>query len=223
MIGGDFVQPPYKDDAVALQAGKLQRWGPPGSTPYHLVVPPRPHLQVWFTRAHQQLSQELPDTWVTVCCVVPRDQCAQQWDLPALRRAVPQAEAIWADATLEVRVAAVGERPAIVRVPAAVLELPPPQWEGGLLARNRVLLCVSFRRRAVGDSSRIAGSWIRGTLPPPPADDLELLRLEYILPPATKTAGAERALRQVVRKVAGAVGQVEPASTQVRQVQVAHG
>ena len=132
MIGGDFVQPPYRDDAVALQAGKLQRWGPPGSTPYHLVVPPRPHLQVWFQRAHQQLSHEASATWITVCCVVPRDQCAQHWDLSALRRAVPQAEMIWADPMLEVRVAAVGERPLIVRVPAHVQELPPPKLGRGI-------------------------------------------------------------------------------------------
>ena len=223
MIGGDFVQPPYREDAVALQSGKLQRWGPPGSTPYHLVVPPRPHLQVWFQRAHQQLSHEAPATWVTVCCVVPRDQCAQHWDLSAVRRAAPQAETILTDPALEVRVAAVGERPLIVRVPAHVQELPPPSWEGGLLARNRVLLCISFRRRAEGVERTFSGGWIRGALPPPPTEDLELLRLEYILPPATRAAGAERALRQAVRKLAGAMGQLEPAATQLRQVQVAHG
>ena len=40
MVGGDFSMQPYRDDALALQTGKLSRWGPIEETPVHLVVPP---------------------------------------------------------------------------------------------------------------------------------------------------------------------------------------
>ena len=111
VVGGDFMTTPYREDAVALQSGRLERWGPPGDGPYHLVVPPRPHLAVWMQRVRQQLAMEAPGTWVTLCAVVPRDRCPQQWDLPALGRALPQAECLVNDPNLEVRVVALANGP----------------------------------------------------------------------------------------------------------------
>jgi hypothetical protein len=222
VVGGDFLSSPSLEDKVALQTGRLERWGPSGDGPYHLVVPPRPHLAVWMQRARQQMALEAPGTWVTLCAVVPRDACPQEWDLGALRRAMPQVECLLDDPSLEVRVVAVAERPPVLRVPAAVTELPPPQWERGLLPRNRVLLCVHVRRHA-GTKPSATCSWVRGSLPPIPVEDIELLRLEYVLPPATKSAAGERALRAAVRTAAAAVGQPAPHPAQLRQVQVAHG
>jgi hypothetical protein len=69
----------------------------------------------------------------------------------------------------------------------------------------------------------VAGRWIRGSLPDVPVEDVELLRLEYLLPPATKQQAAERALRAGVRKVAEAMELPSPAPAQLRQIQVTHG
>jgi hypothetical protein len=51
VIGGDFLTSPHVDDMTALKTGTPTRWGPPGATAYHLVVPPRPHAEVWLSRA----------------------------------------------------------------------------------------------------------------------------------------------------------------------------
>ena len=222
MVGGDFSMQPYRDDALALQTGKLSRWGPIEETPVHLVVPPRYHLGVWLQRARQQLGVECLGTWITVGCVVPREACPTVWDQAALKRALPQAACILDDPLLEVRAVAIGERPPVMRVPADTLQFPPPQWETALLPRNRVLLFLSFRR-ASGDRPTVSGRWLRGAPPPPPQEDLEILRLELILPPATKSASGERALRGALRQVAGELGTVAPSAYQLRQVQVAHG
>ena len=156
---------PFVEDKVALQAGRLERWGPSGAGPYHLVVPPRPHLAVWMQRVRQQLAMEDVGTWATLCVVAPRDGCPQQWDLAALRRAVPQVECLLDDRSLELRVQAVGERPPVVRLPAGVTQLPPSQWEVGLLPRNKVLLCVHVRRHS-GNRPAVSCGWVRGSLPP---------------------------------------------------------
>ena len=222
VIGGDFLLPPAREDAIALQSGRLERWGPDGEEPYNLVVPPRPHLAVWMQRARQQLAIETLGTRLVVAAIVPRDRCPQQWDLSSLRWALPQAECVLDDPLVEVRVVAVGERPPVVRVPAGVTELPPPSWENALLPSNRVLLCVVLRR-VQGSRASVTCGWVRGPVPSPPSEDLELLRLECVLPPATKAASGEKALRAAVRAVASAIGQTAPSPAQLRQVQVAHG
>ena len=71
LVGGDFLFPPDKEDHLALQAGRLDRWGPSGDTPYHIVVPPRHHLEKWIQRARQQVAIEAVGSWITMGCVVP--------------------------------------------------------------------------------------------------------------------------------------------------------
>ena len=44
VVGGDFLTKPRVEDAEAFHAPPLHRWGPAGDGPYHLLVPPRPHL-----------------------------------------------------------------------------------------------------------------------------------------------------------------------------------
>ena len=222
LIGGDFLQSPYKEDAVALQSGRLLRWGPDGSDQYHLVVPPRPHMSVWLQRARQQLPLESPGTWISVCCVVPRVSCPQSWGGAALSQLIPQAEGILADMTLEVRVMAVSERPPLVRVPAETRALPPAKWEPALLARDRVLVVISFRRH-LGSRPPVAVRWLGEPPPPVASGDLELLRLDLQLPPATKALTGERLLRAAVRKVTAQLGFGDLAALQLRQVQVVNG
>ena len=222
VVGGDFITQPYREDAEALSPLGLHRWGPDGDGSYMVLVPPRPHLVEWFTRARQQVAVEAPGTWISVCCVVPREKCGGTLDLASLRKLVPQAVAVLDDATLEVRVAAVGERPPVVRVPAAERVLPPREPERAQLPRSRVLVVVSFRRRE-GQCGPATGRWIRGSLPAVPEDDMELLRLEFTLAPATRQQAAERALRAGVRRVATALGLQCPVPSQLRQLQPVHG
>ena len=223
VIGGDFISKPFRDDAEALCPSALRRWGPDGVDKYHLLVPPRPHMAEWFSRIKQQVAMEAPGTWITVFCVVPRARCSAQLDGNTLSQFIPQAAGILSDPSLEVRVSAVGERAPVLRVPANVRQLPPSTWDSGRLPLDRVLVAVSLRRHP-GTAPRPVGHWIRGPLPEPPKDDgLELLRLEYILPPATRLQAAERALRAAVRRLAEVMGLVAPASAQLRQLQPTHG
>ena len=222
LVGGDFLLPPHIEDHIALQSGRLLRWGPASERPYHVVVPPRPHVEVWLQRARQQLAVEAVGSWITMAVVVPREKCPQVWEEAALRRVLPQAAAVLDDKKLEVRAVAVGERPPVIRVPADAHQLPPPRWESGLLPHTKVLMFLSFRVRQ-GVCPTLACRWLRD---PPPAlqpEDLELLRLEFVLPPATKTAGGERALRAALRQMSSAMGQVAPHGVQLKQVQVAQG
>lgn len=221
-VGGDFLQAPHKEDAVALADNRLTRWGPEGTTPYHLVVPPRRHFARLVDRARLQLPMEAFNSWLTLTFVVPRSACPQTWTTPAVLQALPQLEPLLADPNLEVRVVAVGERPLVVRIPADVQELPPPRWESGQLAVDRVLIFVSIRSNC-GERVTVAPRWLREPPPALPPSELELLRLEYVLPPATKAAAAERALRATVRKVASIVVPGELSPVQLRQVQEAHG
>ena len=64
---------------------------------------------------------------------------------------------------------------------------------------------------------------LRGELPAPPPSELELLRMEYGLPPTMRQRDAEQAARAALRKVAIAMGLPEPPRGQLRQVQVVHG
>ena len=222
LVGGDFLLPPDKEDRLAMTTGRLERWGPNGKEPYHVVVPPRHHVVDWMQRARQQLPLEAAGTWFSVGFVVPREDCPEKWDEAAMRKVLPKAACVFADDALEVRVFAVGERAHILRVPADVQQLPPPRWELGLLPRNRVVLFVSFRQRQ-GPRPAITCRWLRDPPPPVKVEDVELFRLEYLLPPATKAAAGERALRVALRKVATAIGKVSPGNAQLRQVQPSQG
>ena len=222
IVGGDFMQSPKVEDSVAMQSGRLQRWSPAGSGLCHLFVVPRPHQATWLQRAHLQMGVEDPGTWVSVSLVVPRDMCPQALEGGTLRRLVPSLGPLLDDAAIEVKVAAVGERPALVRVPASEKQLPPARWEPAFLPRSRVLLVVSLRRHAAV-APPLSARWIRGELPALPPSPLELLRVEFPLAPATKQQAAERALRSAVRKTIQTNGLAEPPTLQLRQVQVAHG
>ena len=224
-IGGDFLTTPHVEDAVALQQTRMQRWGPAagleGDSPCHLVVPPRPHVARWLERARMQLQVEAVGTWVTVAIIVPRRSCPTTWTSPTVLQALPQLDALVADPHLEVRIKAFGERPPIVRIPANVKELPT-QWEAAQLARDRVLVFVSFKRHA-GPRVAVQAEWLRGPPPAMPAPELELMRLELVLPSATKSEAGERLLRAAIRKVAAAAQLGETTLLQLRQVQAAHG
>jgi len=73
-------------------------------------------LAEWFGRAQHQLALERVGTWISICCIVKREQCSLGFDMGSLRRLVPQAAGIFGDPSLEVRVAAVGERPPVWRI-----------------------------------------------------------------------------------------------------------
>ena len=221
-VGGDFVQAGDLDEAKALAATRLTRWEPEGASPYHVVVPPRRHFARLLERARAQLPLEALGTWMTVAIVVPRAACPQKWSSEAVLQAAPQILALTQDPAMEVRVKAVGERPMMLRVPADVKELPPPKWERAQLAMDRVLLLVNFRRHH-GAPLPVAVDWLRDPPPVMAASQLELLRLEYLLPPATKEASGERLLRAVVRKVSSIVAPGDITPVQLRQVQMAHG
>ena len=222
VIGGDFLTKPHLEDAAALQTSSPKRWGPLGDQAYHLVVPPRPHTNVWLPRARQQLLLEADGSWITILVVVDRAKCPETWTPSSLLHALPHAAMLLHDPTLEVRVAAMGERPPLVRVPADCQMLPPPHWETSLLAHDRVLVAISLRCHA-GQRPSVSVRWV-GTSPPPVQQStLELLRLEYMLPPATRAASGERALRAAVRKVVQLLGAGGTAAPPLRQVQFVNG
>ena len=164
IIGGDFLTAPDLEDYAAFRPPPLRRWGPEGRESYHLVIPPRPHLASWIQRCHHQLSVEAVGTHFSVCCVVQRSSCPPTFDVPSLRRLIPQAEPLFLDPTLTIRVLAVGERPPIRRVPASEMQLPPQQWEMAQLPRSNVLLILQFHRHS-GPQVLPSGEWIRGTRP----------------------------------------------------------
>ena len=59
IVGGDFLTCPHLEDAAALHPTELRRWGPPGGTPYRIVVPPRPHIAAWAQRCAAQMPWRL--------------------------------------------------------------------------------------------------------------------------------------------------------------------
>ena len=59
VIGGDFLTGTTVEDSEALTTD-VHRWGPAGSAPYHLVVPPRPHLATWAERCVLQMRMVAP-------------------------------------------------------------------------------------------------------------------------------------------------------------------
>ena len=222
VIGGDFLTRPHLEDVAAMNTHRVARWGPAGPAPYHLVVPPRPHVASWLERARLQLPLEALGSWVTVSAIVPRELCPPVWSTSAVLRALPHLQPLLNDPTLEVRLTALGERPSLVRIPADVQVLPPPRWEAALLARDRVLVFISFRRHG-GQRPLPLLQWLRGPPPPVGRSDLEMLRLECVLPSATKASAGERWLRTAVRKAAGLVDPGSSPPLQLRQIQVAHG
>ena len=139
-----------------------------------------------------------------------------------IRCLVPQAEPLLQDPTVELHAFALGERPPIMRVPDTEKQLPPSVWERAQLPRNKVLVVLQFRRQS-GQAVAPAGRWIRGQLPTPAASPLELLRLEFMLPPATRQKDAERLARKGLEKVAKEMQLPSPAPHQLRNVQPTHG
>ena len=225
MVGGDFLTQPHLEDAAALHPTELRRWGPGGDAPYRLVVPPRPHVAAWVQRCAAQMRMEAPGTVLLMCALVPRDQCGGGGDLASLRRMLPQAGPLLEDVSLQVEVKVVGERAPLMRVPAKGDDrvLPPGAWEHAWVPMDRVLVVLVVRRAGMPWQAPVVGS-VRGELPVPKSDDLELLRLEYQLPPATRQARAESTAWSALKKLAGAMGLMVPPGPQtMRQVVVQHG
>ena len=223
LIGGDFLTEPHLEDAQALHP-ELRRWGGDGSGAAHLVVPPRAHQAVWATRCALQMRVEDPATLCTICVLVPREHCMAVGDTNAVRRLLPQLQPLFDDTTLATRVLVVGERAPLLRVPAHTEEklLPPPRWERALTPVNRALVLVQVRRAGVGVEPLQIGA-VRGALPKPGPPDVELLRLEYVLPPALRQQAAERATRKALQQVATKLNLPEPPPHQLRQIQTVHG
>jgi len=189
--------------------------------PCHIVVPPRPHLRKWVDRLRLQVDMEEAGTVFTIFCVVEREHCPAVIDRAAAARMMPQAAGILVVVRLGVQVAAVGERAPVLRVPADTRRLPPTRWEPGLMPRNRVLVALSFHK--VATPVAMVAKWLRGSLPDPEPSGLELLRLEYELPPATRERAAEKEAVKALRKAAAAMGIAMTHAHRLQQVQVAHG
>ena len=104
---------------------------------------------------------------------------------------------------MQLEVLAVAERPPLIRVPAGLSNrhLPPQRWEQAYLAVNRVLLLFRLKCGPMG-AQRLTSRWIRGDLPKLPSSELELLRVEMPVPPATKSVTAGKVVLAGLRKVA---------------------
>ena len=222
VVGGDFLTHPHLEDGPAFHSPPIRRWGPSGQEAYHILVPPRPHLASWIQRCHHQLDVESPAARFSVCCIVPRDACPATLDANAIQRLVPQAEPLLKDRTVELHAFALGERAPIVRVPGNAQQLPPSTWEHAQLPHNKVLVVLQFHRHS-GQPVPPAGRWIRGQLPTPAVSPLELLRLEFMLPPATRQRDVERLARKGLEKVAKEMQLPNPASHQLRNIQLTQG
>ena len=124
------------------------------------------------------------------------------------------------DRQLAVTATAFGERPVVRRVPMTATEkrLPPQRWEESRLPSDRVLVILRFQRR-MQEYRPPAGTWLRGTPPALPPSEIELLRLEFVQPPAVRRPAAERATRAALRSVAQTVHLAPPAASQLRQLQ----
>jgi hypothetical protein len=202
-----------------------RRWGPAGDAAYRLVVPPRAHQAAWCSRCALQLPLEAPGAILVYFAVVPRDRVTALDDPAMVKRMLPHAAPFFESKELLVDVKIVGERAPLRRVPARDnhKELPPAKWESAWLPMDRVLVAIVVRRST--------GSWrppsvghVRGDLPSPSPSVLELLRVEYVLPPATRQANAEKALHAAVRKLANEMHlQAPPGQHALRQVVVQHG
>ena len=112
-----------------------------------------------------------------------------------LKQLLPQAEALLAAKYLQVDVKVIVERAPLRRVPAKTDDkvLPPPSWEKAFLPVDRVLVMVVVKK-AVGIRTPPTCGLLRGELPTPRSDGMELLRLEFVLPPAARQSMAEKLL-----------------------------
>ena len=167
------------------------------------------------------MQLEGPEAEVVWFVVGARDRCGGPG---GVERMVPQIVPLLEAKGLEVQVHVVGERAPLLRVPAKDRRVfPPTTWEKALLPVDRVLVAVVVKRAQSGQGLRSVSA-VRGDLPEPAHDGLELLRLEYVLPPATKQAGAERAMQTALRKLAEAMQlPLLPGPQMLRQVVVQHG
>lgn len=101
--------------------------------------------------------------------------------------------------------------------------LPPPSWEKAFLPVDRVLVMVVVKK-AVGIRTPPTCGLLRGELPTPRSDGMELLRLEFVLPPAARQSMAEKLLWGAVRKVSQTMQlPLPPGPRTLRQVVVQHG
>ena len=146
-------------------AERLARWGPERVGPYHVVVPPRPHVARWLERARQQLPVEDPGAVVTVCAIAKRAGSESGMDVAARRRWLPWAQDALDDPRIRVSVVAAGERPLMLRLPADGRKLPPEVWEQARLDADRVLVAVSVSRCVV-NRPPVTFQWIMGQPPP---------------------------------------------------------
>ena len=221
IVGGDFASPPHVLDADALQTQARREWGPDG--PHLLVVPPRPHLEKWVQRVQLQAPLENSKSVIIMLAVVDRDRCPSTLDAAAVRRLLPQGAALFDDPTLAVDVVAVGERARLIRVPADdKKKLPPDVWDQAFLPRSKVLVALRVRR-AGATRPPLSGTWIRGTLPDPEPSGLELLRVEYTAPPATRQRQVEQAAKRALAAVAHEMGIAYGPAHRLQQVQATHG
>ena len=88
----------------------------------------------------------------------------------------------------------------------------------GVLSSEQGAAFVSFEARING-AQRFTSRWIRGDLPKLPSSELELLRVEMPVPPATKSVTAGKVVLAGLRKVATAMGLPVPAAQHIRQLQ----
>ena len=224
VVGGDFASDTDVTDVDALAHARPAPWA---SRPAHIFIPPREHFGEWVARLRAQVDLENPATVFSLAAVVARDKCPLDLDEAAIRRVLPAAAPLFDDERLAVEVALVAERAPLLRIPATERQLPPAEWEQAFLPRNKVLVVLHLRRLVDMQPGTVrpapAGRWIRGTLPDLEPSDLELLRIEYELPPATRQRHAERELKRALAKLAGAVGVVFSPAHRVQNLQPTHG
>jgi len=122
-----------------------------------------------------------------------------------LRWVLPQVMPLMDEEDVELRVRLVGERPPLLKVPGDVRVLPPPRWDGAFLPRKDALVAVQVRRFVDEMHASPDIGTIRETLPPLPADELELMMLELDLSPMTNRGAAERQLKAALRRAGGAM------------------
>ena len=165
------------------------------------------------------MKLEAPHTLCTLCAVVPRDKVAGGLAASGIRRLLPQAAALLDDSGLDKDIVVIGERAPVRRVPGTTEErkLPLLRWESGWLPLSHALVLVMVRR-AAGAAGTMTTRSLRGEMPVLPPSELELLRLEYSLPPATRQRDAEKAARVAVRKLALAMGLPGPSQHQLRHL-----